>query len=101
MVVIFLLPFEGVSNVYFVVSSLSTQRLYRFAKIAPEILCHTEKIAPGTVAIARFGNAVPAREVARPEFCIPISMEIAFVFALLICNSLPSAKPHQCSSANL
>ena len=63
---------------------LSVQRLYIFAKIAPEILCHTEKMAPGTVAIARSGNAVPAKDVARPEFCIPISIERAFVFAGVI-----------------
>ena len=49
------------------------------ARIAPEILCHTEKIAPGTVAMAMFGKAEPAREVARPEFCMPISMATAFL----------------------
>ena len=58
------------------------------------MLCHTEKIAPGTVAIARFGNAVPARLVASPEFCILISMESAFVFAGGSLRSLPSPKPH-------
>lgn len=48
------------------------------ARIAPEILCHTENMAPGTVAIERSGKAVPASDVANPEFCIPISMERAF-----------------------
>ena len=57
------------------------------------MLCQTEKIAPGTVAMSRFGNAVPARLVARPEFCIPISMESAFVFAGGSLSSLPSPKP--------
>ena len=39
------------------------------------MLCHTENMAPGTVAMARPENAVAARLVARPEFCMPISME--------------------------
>ena len=42
------------------------------------MLCQTEKMAPGTVAIARPENAVAARLVASPEFCIPISMESDF-----------------------
>lgn len=41
------------------------------------MLCHTEKIAPGTVVIARLLNEVTARLVASPEFCIPISTESA------------------------
>ena len=64
-----------------------------FASIAPEMLCHTEKIAPGTVAIASDENAVPARLVASPEFCMPISMESAFVLEVEKCNSLPSPNP--------
>ncbi len=51
------------------------------ASRAPEILCHTLKMAPGTVAMARFGKAVPAKDVARPEFCIPISTESAVFLA--------------------
>lgn len=39
------------------------------------MLCHTENMAPGTVAMARAENAVAARLVASPEFCMPISME--------------------------
>ena len=31
------------------------------ARTAPEILCHTENTAPGTVAIDKSGNAVAAR----------------------------------------
>lgn len=49
------------------------------ASIAPEILCQTEKIAPGAVAMDRFEKAVPARDVASPEFCIPISIDNAFL----------------------
>ena len=64
------------------------------AKIAPEILCHTEKTAPGTVAIARFGNAVPASDVASPEFCIPISIDNAFFLEAGSLSNLPSKYPH-------
>lgn len=39
------------------------------ASMAPEMLCHTEKIAPGTVARDRSRKAVHASEVASPEFC--------------------------------
>lgn len=64
------------------------------ASIAPDMLCHTENIAPGTVASARSGNAVPASEVASPEFCIPTSMESAFVLATFMWKSFPTPKPH-------
>ena len=70
------------------------QRLYIAAKIAPDILCQTENIAPGTVAMARFEKAVFARLVASPEFCIPISIESAFVFCGVSLKALPSPKPH-------
>ncbi len=63
------------------------------ARIAPEMLCHTEKIAPGTVAIARFENETLARDVARPEFYIPISIDIAFTFDKGILSNFPSRKP--------
>jgi len=63
------------------------------ANTAPEMLCHTEKMAPGTVAIVRFGNAVAAREVARPEFCIPISMESAFFLVSGSFKRIPSRYP--------
>ena len=52
--------------------AVDARELKRFASNAPDILCHTEKIAPGTVAIARSGKEVCASDVARPEFCIPI-----------------------------
>ena len=57
------------------------------------MLCHTENIAPGTVAMASDENAVAARLVARPEFCMPISMESALVLGVEKCNNLPSPKP--------
>ena len=57
-----------------------SSRLKRLARTAPEILCHTEKTAPGTVAMGRPEKAVDARDVASPEFCIPTSMESAFFF---------------------
>lgn len=43
----------------------------------PEKLCHTENIAPGTAAIGNIAKWVAARDVARPEFCIPTSMAMA------------------------
>ena len=44
------------------------------ASMAPEILCHTENMAPGTVAMASEENAVAARLVASPEFCMGASL---------------------------
>ena len=64
------------------------------ARIAPEMLCQTEKMAPGTVAIERSGKAVVAREVARPEFCMPTSIERAFVFGTFNRNNLPTPNAH-------
>ena len=63
------------------------------AKIPPDILCHTEKIAPGTVAIAKLGNDVIAKEVANPEFCIPISIDIAFFCDVFMCKRDAVQKP--------
>ena len=64
-----------------------------FERIAPDMLCHIENIAPGTVAVASAENEVFARLVARPEFCMPISIERAFVFAGLSFNAIPNKKP--------
>ena len=50
-------------------------------------------MAPGTVAIAIFGKAVSARDVASPEFCIPISMARAFLRDMGSRNIRPSANP--------
>ena len=57
------------------------------------MLSHTENMAPGTVAMARPENAVAARLVARPEFCMPISMERAFVLGVENFSSIPRPKP--------
>ena len=64
------------------------------ARIEPEMLCQTENMAPGTVAIARVGNVVAAKLEARPEFCMPISIDRAFVFAGLSLSDFPITKPH-------
>ena len=50
-------------------------------------------MAPGTVAIASEENAVAARLVASPEFCMPISMESAFVLGVENLSILPRPKP--------
>ena len=52
-----------------------------FANIAPDRLCQTLKMAPGTVASAKEGNEVAARLAASPEFCIPTSIAMAFFLA--------------------
>ena len=62
-----------------------------FARMAPEMLCQTLKTAPGTVASASDGNEVAARLVARPEFCIPTSIAIAFFLE----SGRPSTRPTQ------
>ena len=43
--------------------------------------------------MARLGKAVAARLVARPEFCIPISIERAFIFGGVRRKIFPSPKP--------
>ena len=53
----------------------------KVARIGPEILCHTENTAPGTAAIGLIAPVVAnlvAKVAARPEFCIPISIERVF-----------------------
>ena len=50
------------------------------ARTAPEMLCHTENTAPGMVASGYCAKWAAAREVARPEFCIPTSMEICLLY---------------------
>ena len=57
------------------------------------MLCQTEKIAPGTVAMASAGKAEAARAVARPEFYIPISIESALVLGGGSLRILPSPNP--------
>lgn len=45
------------------------------AYTAPEMLCHTLNTAPGTAASGIVAKWTVAREVARPEFCMPTSMD--------------------------
>ena len=47
------------------------------AKIEPEILCQIEKIAPGKVASGFRAKFAVASWMARPEFCIPTSIDRA------------------------
>lgn len=47
------------------------------AAMLPEKLCHAEKMAPGTAARGNMAKCVAASDVARPEFCMPTSMEMA------------------------
>ena len=72
---------------------LSFHFLKTEAKIPPDILCHTEKMAPGTVAMAKLGKDVIAKEVANPEFCIPISIDMAFFWAVFMCKMEAIPKP--------
>ena len=55
------------------------------AAILPEKLCHTEKIAPGTVAIGNIAKWVAASEVASPEFCIHLQrLEVETICAVVL-----------------
>ena len=58
-------------------SSLSDCFLKICAAILPEKLCHTENMAPGTAAKGNMAKCVAASDVAKPEFCMPTSMEMA------------------------
>ena len=77
------------------ISFLSFQCLYIDASIAPEILCQTENIAPGTVANAISLNDDWANDDASPEFCIPISIDKAFVLFTFILNNFAIPKPNK------
>ena len=68
----------------FVCSSFSALLEKNPARIAPDMLCQTLNMAPGTVAIASEGNEVDAMEVARPEFCIPTSIASVLLLVLSI-----------------
>ena len=61
------------------------------AAMLPEKLCHTENMAPGTAAMGKRAKWVAAREVARPEFCIPTSMEMAVRLGFSKPSSVPAA----------
>ena len=74
-------------------SFFSAVRAKKLARTAPEMLCHTENTAPGMVASGYCAKWAAAREVARPEFCIPTSMEIARHLVESSFSSLPTPKP--------
>ena len=57
------------------------------------MLCHTENTAPGMVASGYCAKCAAARLVARPEFCMPTSMEIARHLVESSLSSLPTPKP--------
>ena len=51
----------------------------------PEKLCHTEKMAPGTVAIGNMAKWGAASEVASPEFCIHLQrLEVETICAVVL-----------------
>ena len=56
----------------------------------PEKLCHVENIAPGTAARGNMAKWVAASDVARPEFCMPTSMEMAVRLSCGKPDSLPA-----------
>ena len=60
-------------------SLLSAPERLILAKIEPEILCHTLKIAPGSVASGFPAKFAAASDTASPLFCIPTSIAIAVV----------------------
>ena len=47
------------------------------ASIAPDTLCQTLNTAPGMVASGYWAKCTVASDVARPEFCIPTSIDTA------------------------
>ena len=55
------------------------------------MLCHTEKIAPGIAVVGL--KCVIAKDVAKPEFCIPTSIAIAFAFDISIRHSFANTNP--------
>ena len=65
------------------------------AKTDPEILCHTLKIAPGSVANGLAAKLAVASVIARPLFCIPtsIAMAVAFVYSTRKSLEAPSPSP--------
>ena len=63
------------------------------AKIEPEKLCHTLKIAPGIVASGYCAKCVLARADANAEFCIPTSIAMAVRFGLSKRNNKPAIYP--------
>ena len=67
--------------------------LRMLAKIAPDILCHTLKIAPTSVANGFNAKFVAANVTAKPLFCIPTSIASAVVLSYLNLSSAPTPNP--------
>ena len=64
------------------------------ANIAPDILCHTLKIAPTRVASGFKAKLVAANVTAKPLFCIPTSIANAVVLSYLNFSSFPAHNPN-------
>ena len=64
------------------------------AKIAPDILCHTLKIAPTRVARGFKANLVAASVTANPLFCIPTSIANAVVLSYFNLRVFPTINPN-------
>ena len=58
------------------------------------MLCHTENIAPGTLAAAMSAKCLDASVHARPEFCMPTSIEIATHFVCVKRSARPIMYPN-------
>ncbi len=67
--------------------------LRKLANIAPDILCHTLKIAPTSVANGFSAKLVAANVTANPLFCIPTSIANAVVLSYFNLRNLPTLKP--------
>ena len=59
----------------------------------PAILCHTLKIAPGSVASGLAAKLAAASETARPLFCMPTSIAMAVVLAYSTWNIFAARSP--------
>lgn len=57
------------------------------------MLCHTLNTAPGTAAIGWAAKWLTASELAKPEFCIPTSIDMAAHLLSGRRIALPMAKP--------
>ena len=64
------------------------------AKIAPDILCHTLKIAPTRVARGFKAKLVAASVTANPLFCIPTSIANAVVLSYFNLRVFPTINPN-------
>ena len=63
------------------------------ATIAPLILCHTLKMAPGMAASGKAAKCNVASDDASPLFCIPTSMDIAALLGRESPKRVPPRNP--------